>query len=303
MITVEPQIFHYTLDLKMPKIRVLKSHKIKDIPTKNPYKYAESMDPIYDAHKISRTEMVELSCHSTHCIKARSTKVPENDNLYELFRRFTDKRIGFVRQWLKLFAITNQRNLDKRGRRYLASKGLEFSNWTSSITEGMKGDIFVLYTLCMLFDKHAVVHLRGGLIWTTLASPSNDHKADLQKCELHLCYIGRGLFIKLVERETPLKITEETNTVQSLIIGKLSISEEKTYKLIESTGLGVAKSLASTTSMASTSKSTCPSQTTLQQTTTELTKSIKIVLVKLNLDPGVRIPVSDYLSMSLPTSN
>ena len=47
----------------MPKIRILKSHKIKDIPTKNPYKYAESMDPIYEAHKLPQTEMVELEAH------------------------------------------------------------------------------------------------------------------------------------------------------------------------------------------------------------------------------------------------
>ena len=77
-----------------------------------------------------------------------------------------------------------------RARRYLASKGLAFDNWMTSITDGMKGDILVLYTLCMLFDKHAIEHLRHGMVWSTLADLSQDHYADIQKCELHLCYVG-----------------------------------------------------------------------------------------------------------------
>ena len=184
--------------------------------------------------------MVELSCRSTHCIKARSTKVHENDNLYELFRKFTNKDVKFMRQWLKLFSISNQQNLEVRARRYLASKGLAFDSWLTSITDGMKGDILVLYTLCMLFDKHAIVHLRHGLVWSTLEDLSQDHYADLKKCELHLCYVGRGLFVELMERETPLEIVKDTEAVQSLIIGELSTTEEQTIRLIETAGLGIA---------------------------------------------------------------
>ena len=183
----------------MLKLRVLKSRKIKEIPTKNPHRYAKQVEPIYEVHKVLRNEMVELSCRSTHCIKVRSSRVLENDKLYKLFRNFTNKDIKFMRQWLKLFAISNQRNLEQRAGHYLASKGLAFENWTSSITDGMKGDILVLYTLCMLFDKHVIVHLRHGQVWSTLEDLSIDHYADLQKCDLHLCYVGRDLFVELME--------------------------------------------------------------------------------------------------------
>ena len=81
----------------MPKLRVSKLSQIKDIPTKNPYKYAGQVVPIYEIHRVFRSEMVKLSCRSTHCIKARSTKVHENDNLYELFRKFTNKDVKFIR--------------------------------------------------------------------------------------------------------------------------------------------------------------------------------------------------------------
>ena len=92
----------------MPKLRVLKSRWIKDIPTQNPYNYAGQVVPIYEIHRVLQSEMVELSCRSTHCIKVRSTNVHKNDNLYELFRKFTNKDVKFMRQWLKLFSIINK---------------------------------------------------------------------------------------------------------------------------------------------------------------------------------------------------
>ena len=92
----------------------------------------------------------------------------------------------------------------------------------------MKGDILVLYTLCMLFDKHAILHLRHGMVWSTLADLSQDHHADIQKCQLHLCYVSQGLFVELIEHKTPLEILKDTEAVQSLIIGELSTTEEQT---------------------------------------------------------------------------
>ena len=290
----------------MPKLRVLKSRRIKDIPTQNPYNYAGQVEPIYEIHRVLRSEMVELSCRSTHCIKARSTKVHENDNLYELFRKFTNKDVKFMRQWLKLFSISNQQNLEVRARRYLASKGLAFDNWMTSITDGMKGDILVLYTLCILFDKHAIVHLRHGLVWSTLEDLSQDHYADLKKCKLHLCYVGRGLFVELMERETPLEIVKDTETVQSLIIGELSTIEEQTIRLIETAGLGVAisKEHDTHTTISSTSSKIASLPSTSKPATSVPTtdRYVKLELVKLNIKPGDRITVSDNLLASIPVS-
>ena len=275
----------------MPKLRVLKSSRIKDIPIKNPYKYAEQVMPIYEIHRILRSEMVELSCRSTHCIKARSTKVHENDNLYELFRKFSNKDVKFIWQWLKLFTISNQRNLEVRASCYLASKGLAFDNWTTSITDGMKGDILVLYTLCLLFDKHAIVHLRHGMVWSTLVELSQDHHVDIQKCVLHLCYVGRGLFVELIERMTPLEIVKDIEAVQSLIIGELSTTEEQTIRLIETAGLGIAilkEHDTQTTTVSSTipNNASLPSTSKPSTTAQMLDRYVKLNLVKLDIKLG-----------------
>ena len=78
------------------------------------------------------------------------------------------------------------------------------------------------------------------MVWSTLADLSQDHYADIQKCELHLCNVGRGVFIELMERKTPLEIVKDTEAVQSLIIGELSTTEEQTIRLIKTAGLGIA---------------------------------------------------------------
>ena len=95
--------------------------------------------------------------------------------------------------------LANNRNFERRAAKYLASKVLSYNNWCDSITQGRKGDVLALYRLCMLFSRHAVVHLYNNLIWSTLASLGNNHLSDLQKCDIHLCYLGRGLFMEVVE--------------------------------------------------------------------------------------------------------
>ena len=137
--------------------------------------------------------------------------------------------------------LANCQNLKIRASKYLAFKVLTCNNWSDSISEGRKGDILALYGLCMLFRRHAVVHLHNGVIWTALDKLSMDHQDDLEKCNVHQCYLSRGLFVKLVKHDSPLKILEDNKeNVLSLIVGELSVDETSTVDQIIHTGLGVA---------------------------------------------------------------
>ena len=122
----------------------------------------------------------------------------------------------------------------------MASKVLTYENWSDSISDGRKGDVLVLYGLCMLFSKHAVVHLHNNVVWSTLASFSNNHLDNLQKCDIHLCYLGRGLFMELVQHEEPLQILDDIPNVQSIVIGELSMVEEHSNKYVSQSGIGSA---------------------------------------------------------------
>ena len=214
---------------------------IKDIPCTNPYNYCKVVEPIYEVHKINRKELTELACRSTHTIKARSSKIPENDNLYALFLKYTKYDITFMCNWLKTFMLANGCNFEIQAAKYLASKVLSYENWTDSISDRRKGDILALYGLCLLFNKHVLLHLHNGLVWTTMESLSENHQNDLEKCDLHLCYLGRGIFMELVKREVPLQVVDDNKpNVHSLIIGELTMEENLTYDELSHLGLGVA---------------------------------------------------------------
>ena len=88
-------------------------------------------------------------------------------------------------------------------------------------------------------ETHCLVHLANGHIWATLAMLSGVHSTDQQKCDLHLAYIGRHLFIELTEHAVPLIIVETTESMTSLVIGELSATEEHTIEDVMKTSLGV----------------------------------------------------------------
>ena len=153
-----------------------------------------------------------------------------------------NRSISFIREWLKLFVIMHKAQLAKKAKQYLKSKGLSVDTWSESITDGSKGDVLVLFALNLLMEMHCLVHLANGQIWTTLATLSGVHSIDLQKCDIHLAYIGRGIFIELTERAVPLVIAETTESTTSLVIGELSATEEHTIEDVMKTGLGVGLS-------------------------------------------------------------
>ena len=218
---------------KMSKLCVIKSTKIKDIPCTNPYNYCKVVEPTYEVHKVNRKELTELACRPTHTIKARSSKLPENNNLYAIFLKYTKYDITFM--------LASRCNFEIRAAKYLASKVLSYENWSHSISDRRKGDILALYGLCLLFTKHALLHLHNGLVWTTMESLSENHQSDLEKCDLHLCYLGRGIFVELVKCEVPLQVVDDNKpNVHSLIIGELTMEENLTYDKLSHLGLGVA---------------------------------------------------------------
>ena len=61
-------------------------------------------------------------------------------------------------------------------------------------------DVLALYGLCQLTDSHCVVHLWHNKIWSTLSDTPDDHKDLMDRCEIHLCYMGNGVFVQLVPR-------------------------------------------------------------------------------------------------------
>ena len=120
----------------------------------------------------------------------------------------------------------------------MASKGLDFDTWLGSIDDGCQGDVFTLFCLCMLQDVHATVHLRNGQYWLSMNEPSSDHYINIEHSNIHLAYLGRGLYIELVKRDVPLQII--TGASKDLIVlGSLESEEQSILDSAMYQGLGV----------------------------------------------------------------
>ena len=104
-----------------------KSRTPKPIPSNNPQKYRDHVLPILETSKLSKDEIIEFYCRSTHEVKPPSYH--ENDVLYQIFAEVSGQDVKFMRIWLDMFVKMHEKSFDQRGSNYFKSKGLTFSCW------------------------------------------------------------------------------------------------------------------------------------------------------------------------------
>ena len=138
--------------------------KEKHIESRNLWKYVEVLTPIYEVHKVMRDEIVRLSCRSNHEVSPVTKGVDENDMLYHFFVELCWQDMKFMRTWLHLFVRLHKKYFNNISKTYLTRKGLSLDNWLDSVQDGRKGDVLTLLGLCMLIEKHTLVHLHGRAI-------------------------------------------------------------------------------------------------------------------------------------------
>ena len=181
--------------------------------------------------------------------------------LYHFFAELCGQDMKFMRTWLHLFVRLHKKYFNNMTKTYLTRKGLSLDNWLDSVQDGRKGDVLTLLGLCMLIEKHALVHLHDGAIWTSLRDSQNSHDEALDRSDIHLIYLGRGNFAKMSTCDAPLLIAENTPTSQSLVIGTLfplTPSEDKAVNTMIKTGLGTAISREESRTINTASTSTAP---------------------------------------------
>ena len=181
--------------------------------------------------------------------------------LYHLFVELCRQDWKFMRTWLHLFVRLHKKYFNNMAKTYLTRKGLSLDTWLDSVQDGRKGDVLTLLGLCMLIEKHALVHLHDGAIWTSLRDSQNSHDEALDRSDIHLIYLGRGNFAKMSAWDAPLLIVENTPTSQSIVIGTLfplTPSESKALNTMMKTGLGTAISREEPRTTITASTSTTP---------------------------------------------
>ena len=117
-------------------------------------------------------------------------------------------------------------------------------SWLGSVIDGQKGDVLTLLGLCMLLEKHVLVHLNGGKIWSELKTIPSSHVEALKQVDLHLVYLGRVNFIKLQLCSNLLQVlaTPNSDSTTMVVVGtmlSLTLEEDKTLNKLIMSCLGI----------------------------------------------------------------
>ena len=91
------------------------------------------------------------------------------------------------------FVCRYQKRLEPCVKEYLDSKKLTLDNWLNSVKNSRRGDILYVYFLSMVTG----MHLKHGLIWSTLKLVPILHDELMSRCNLHIVYLGFGIFLHL----------------------------------------------------------------------------------------------------------
>ena len=116
--------------------------------------------------------------------------IAENDRMYNFLASLCGQDRKFMCTWLHLFVRLHKGYFTSLASNYFKRKGLTLENWLDSVHDGKKGDVLSLLSLCMLIEKHVLVHLHNGQIWTSLNDSTGSHDAILSKVDIHLVYLG-----------------------------------------------------------------------------------------------------------------
>ena len=207
-----------------------------------------------EALKLDRKSLSELECQSEYMIKS-DIELDNNSNvqIYRLFGELISKEPGFMRQWVRLFAIMHRVYIEKLAKDYLTNSNLTLVELCKCVKSGDKVDVLVIFVLCILTGTHCLVHLNQGH-WTLLKDEPNSHLEFIQCCNVHLSYLGNGIYtahelctVKTTYDVFGLDQPLEIDEMEPVVIGTLTSKENKTIdKLMEITQIGIEKAAAPT---------------------------------------------------------
>ena len=221
--------------------------KGKDKKPSNPWAYKETLPILYEHDKCSVTDLAMLSSRPNFKIKQLSAPYTEklhDDDLYCIFSGLVNQSEKFMRQWIRCYSLTHEGFIMNLAKIYLKSKNLKIGIWITGIKKGCRPDILTLFLLCVIMGTHCFVHTKLG-IWTTLSEEPDNHQALIQRYNLHLGYLGNGIYVEFVPRRKlvsfqifgvpdPIDVDMDAKPVA---IGTLTSDEQETLNQLLSTGI------------------------------------------------------------------
>ena len=106
--------------------------------------------------------------------------------------------------------MTNKKQLEHVASNFLDTTNTNLTSWIKGIRDGTKGNLLTLYILSLVTGTHCCIHLKQRKCWTMLKEKPITHAELMQRCNIHLTYMGQNNYIQL---------TLHTTTVQYKFFG------------------------------------------------------------------------------------
>ena len=164
----------------------------------NPWDFDDVVPLLDEDMSLTKLELGELECRSNYCIHLLSNSDTNNNDLrYKIYGEEVDKSPSFMRNWTRLYSMTNKKQLERIARNFLDSTDTKLTSWMKGIRESTKGNLLTLYILSLVTGTHCFIHLKEQKCWTTLKGKLITHAEFMQRCNIHLAYMGQNNFIQL----------------------------------------------------------------------------------------------------------
>ena len=225
---------------KMTKKQGKSTKKLKLPLYKNPWDFVERVPNLDEGLKLTKNDITELECRLKYMLRClQDSDLYNTDYLYKLFGDQVDRSPKFMRRCVQQYATENTDWIEQLSTAYLKSIGKTTKNWIHGIKKGDAGNILDLYMLSKVTGVHCYVHLKEKNYWSTLKDTPITHDEFMQRCNLHLAYLGNNTYIELVLRtasvsynifgiDQPLDLTESA----PVVIGTLSCAETSTLDML-----------------------------------------------------------------------
>ena len=128
------------------------------------------------------------------------------EHLFELFGKYSGETADVVHDDVLEQIKTSQHLYEQVGQVFFARREWSFNEWALSVcSHYYYGDELLLFTLCGIFHRHAVI-IGMDKNWSTLELEGTmSVEKLLNSCDLHFVYLKPGLFGELTPKK---KISE-----------------------------------------------------------------------------------------------
>ena len=93
------QFFKVKMETKLRRKKVVKCQRKSE---ENPWTYQQNLALLWETDKLTRDEILTLTCRDKYCIKSMMFESPKDrdDELYRIFGDMVGQTVDFMRCWL-----------------------------------------------------------------------------------------------------------------------------------------------------------------------------------------------------------